>query len=92
MPMPYWLPPCVTGKPKLGLTFGSEVCPSTTQVMSVQLARASLNSESITAKAIGFISSRKARQLSSFLLVTVIARNRQIFDWPKTLLAISRRL
>ena len=54
------------------------------------LAMASLSSESITARAIGFISSSKERQLSSFLLEGVKALSRRILDRPKTLLAIFR--
>ena len=54
------------------------------------LAMAFLNSESIQARAIGFISSSKERQLSSFLLEGVTALNSQTLDRPEALLAILR--
>ena len=50
--------------------------------MFVPLAMASLNSESITARAIGFSSSSKERQLSSFLLEGVTALNSRTLDRP----------
>jgi len=58
--------------------------------MFVQLAMASLNSESIAGRAIGSISSGKERQLSSFLLEGVKALSKRMLDKPKALLAIFR--
>lgn len=88
--MPSVLPPFVTMQPRLASTFGSDGCHRTTQVRFIPLAMAFLNSESIQARAIGFISSSKERQLSSFLLEGVTALNSQTLERPEALLAILR--